>query len=169
MEGPARLGNFWDLKWMRGSLLRLQLPESDTPGSESQWQTYVNLQNYLTSVSLSLLICKMGIILNSSQRWYKDYVCQSTKKACSSCPLVIITKESWGHCESQEDVAGDIALEHSFIYFSLSIFRGNKVISSRASDVKIQSVLCETTSFVWCSGGSVCCFEGWHVYGSAGP
>lgn len=56
----------------------------------------------------------MRIILNSSQSWYKEYVRQSTKKACSSCPLVIIKKESWGHCESQEDVAGDIALEHSF-------------------------------------------------------
>lgn len=41
---------------------------------------FVNLHHGLTSVSLSLLACKMGIISNSSQHWYEESVSQSTKK-----------------------------------------------------------------------------------------
>lgn len=54
------------------------------------------------------------------------------QKALSSWPIVIIKKKLWGHSESQEEVAVCIALEHSCIYFSLSIFRGNKVIFTQS-------------------------------------
>lgn len=51
--------------------------------------------------------------------------------------VVIITKRWWSPSFSKEEVAGgDIAVEHTHVYFSLSIFRGNKVISPRAVDVK---------------------------------
>lgn len=49
-----------------------------------------------------------------------------------------------------KEVAGYTALELlkiKYIYFSLSIFRGNKVISLRALDVKTQYILCGTTLF----------------------
>ena len=65
-------------------------------------------------------------------------------------PTVIIKKKLWDRCESQEEVAGYTALEYSYICFSLSIFRGNKVISPSALDVKTQYILSGMNSFVWC-------------------
>lgn len=49
-------------------------------------------------------------------------------------------------------MASYIAVEYSYIYFSLSIFRGNKVISPRALDVKSRYILSGTALFVWCPG-----------------
>lgn len=91
----------------------------------------------------------MGIISNSSQLWYEEYE-SIHQRACRSWPTVIIKKKLWDRCESQEEVAGCTALEYSYICFSSSIFRGNKVISPSASDVKTQYILSGMTSFVWC-------------------
>lgn len=66
----------------------------------------------------------------------------------SSRPIVIIKKKLRGCSESQEEVAGYIAVEYLYIYFSLSIFRGNKVISPRALDVKSRYILSGTALFV---------------------
>lgn len=69
-------------------------------------------------------------------------VCESVhQKACHSWPMVITKKEFWDPCESQEEVADYSALEHSYICFSLPIFRGNKVISLSVLDVKTQYIL----------------------------
>ena len=59
---------FFDLSFQ--NLTRVQKPVAN----------YVNLHSYLTFVSLSLLICKMGIIVGSSQSWCTEYVSQSTRK-----------------------------------------------------------------------------------------
>ena len=79
-------------------------------------------------------------------------VCGSVhQRACHSWPMVITKKKPWDCCESQEEVAADYnALEHSCICFSLPIFRGNKVISLGALDVKTQYILSGTSSLVWC-------------------
>lgn len=93
----------------------------------------------------------MGIILNSSQCWYKEYIHQ---KARSSCPIVIL-KKLGGRCESQEEVAVCIALEHFSIYFGLSVFRGNSVISLRAVDISPHNIPGGPAVFVCCVGGCV--------------
>lgn len=62
-------------------------------------------------------------------------------------PIVIITKKRCGHSESQEEEAGDIALEHDSICFSLSIFRENQVFALRPLDV---TTCCVLSGTAWC-------------------
>lgn len=159
--GEGFLGsNIGGFNWMWVSLLRLQPLESmgQSPKASGKLCILTQLFNLCEPQSLHLQNGDNLKFLTELVWRVSESVHQ---KAHSFRPVVIIKKKLWGPCESQEEVAGYTALEHSYIYFSLSFFQGKQNYFTRALDVTTQYILSGTTLFGWCLGGSVCCFEGW--------